>query len=169
MRERRIIRADSVAGGVGFLFSLAYLAMALQIPSSSSLAALTGPRMFPITIGVALALASLALLVKGLREAPSDEDSEPAESVEPVEEEDDTLAQSPIRLGVIVALLFGYILLFVPLGYVISTFLFVLAVTMYLDSRHWIRNLVYAILFPLVVYFVFTELLRVTLPAGLLG
>lgn len=160
------MKADSVAGGVGFVFSLAYLAMALQIQSPSVSAAAVGPRTFPIAIGVALALASLALLVKGLREASSDEGDE---TTEPVEEEDDTLAQSPTRLGVIIALLVGYILLFVPLGYVISTFLFLLAVTMYLDSRHWIRNLVYAILFPLVVYFVFTELLRVTLPTGLLS
>lgn len=160
------MRADSVAGGVGFVFSLAYLAVALRIPFLPSSVETVGPRVFPIAIGVALALASLALLVKGLREEPSDEGGEPAESVE---QEDDTLTQSATRLGVIVALLFGYILLFVPLGYVISTFLFILAVTMYLDSQHWIRNLVYAVLFPLVVYFVFTELLRVTLPAGLLS
>lgn len=160
------MRVDSVAGGVGVAFSLVYLAIALQIPSSFSSAELVGPRVFPIAIGVALALASLALLVKGLREASSDEGGEPAE---PVEEEDDTLEQNSTRLGVIIALLFGYILLFVPLGYLISTFLFVLTVTMYLDSRHWIRNLVYAILFPIVVYFVFTELLRVTLPTGLLS
>ncbi len=160
------MKADSVAGGVGFVFSLAYLAIALQIPSSSFSAAAVGPRVFPMAIGIAFALASLALLAKGLREAPTDGGGETAE---PVEEEDDTLTQSPTRLGVIVALLFGYILLFIPLGYLIATFLFILAVTMYLDSRHWIRNLVYAILFPLVVYFVFTELLRVTLPGGLLG
>jgi putative tricarboxylic transport membrane protein len=160
------VKADSVAGGVGFVFSLAYLAIALQITPSPSSAVLIGPRVFPIAIGVAFALASLALLAKGLREAPSDAGGEPAE---PVEEEDDTLTQSPTLLGVIVALLFGYILLFIPLGYLISTALFILAVTMYLDSRHWIRNLVYAVLFPLVVYFVFTELLRVTLPGGLLG
>lgn len=157
------MKADRVAGGVGFVFSLAYLAMALQIPLLPFTGTLEGPRVFPIVIGVMLALASLALLLKGLREAPSDEDGGPAE---PVEEEDDTLVQSPTRLGVIIALLFGYILLFVPLGYIISTVLFVLAITMYLDSRHWIRNLVYAIVFPLAVYFVFTELLQVTLPAG---
>lgn len=157
------MRADSVAGGVGFVFSLAYLAMALQIPPSPFSATLVGPRVFPIAIGAALALASLALLVKDLREAPSNEGGEPEE---PVEEEDDTPAQSPTRLGVAIALLFGYILLFVPLGYAISTFLFVLAITMYLDSQHWVRNLVYAILFPIIVYLVFTELLQVTLPAG---
>lgn len=160
------MRADSVAGGVGFVFALAYLAMALQISSSSLSATAVGPRTFPIAIGAALALASLALLVKGLRETSSEEGGETAE---PVEEEDDTLAQSPTRLGVIIALLVGYVLLFVPLGYVVSTFLFILAVTMYLDSRHRIRNLVYAIVFPLVVYFVFTQLLQVTLPTGPLG
>ncbi len=160
------MRADSVAGGVGFAFSLAYLMMALQIPSPSVSVTAVGPRTFPLAIGVAFALASLALLVKGLREASSEEGGETAE---PVEEEDDALAQSPTRLGVIIALLVGYVLLFVSLGYVVSTFLFVLAVTMYLDSRHRIRNLVYAIVFPLVVYFVFTQLLQVQLPTGILG
>lgn len=159
------MKADSVAGGVGLVFSLAYLALALQIPLSSLTTAGVGPRAFPIAIGIALALATLALLVKGLREARDDED-EPAE---PVEAADDTLAQSPARFGVVIALLLGYIFLFVTLGYVISTALFVLAVTMYLDPRKWIRNLVYAVLFPLVVYFVFTELLQVTLPTGPMG
>lgn len=159
------MRADSVAGGVGVALSLAYLVVALQIPSSSS-SAVAGPRVFPIAIGVALALASFALLVKGLRKVSNDEGGVP---VEPIEEEEGTLAQSPTRLGVVIALLFGYLLLFVPLGHVISTFLFVFATTMYLDSRHWIRNLVYAILFPLVVYFVFSELLGVTLPTGVLS
>lgn len=155
------MRANSVAGGVGLVVSLAYLAVALRIPSLPSSVETVGPRVFPMAIGIALALASLALLVQGIREASSDEGGK---AVEHDEDESDTLAQSPIRLSVIIALLFSYILLFIPLGYIISTLLFILTITVYLDSRRWIRNLVYAIVFALVVYFVFTQLLRVPLP-----
>ena len=40
---------------------------------------------------------------------------------------------------------------------------------MYLDRRCPVRNFVYSLLFALVVYYVFTELLTVVLPAGPLG
>jgi putative tricarboxylic transport membrane protein len=66
-------------------------------------------------------------------------------------------------------LLLGYILIFVPLGYAISTFLFMLAVTMYLDHEHWVRNLVYAVVFSVVVYSIFVYVFGVQLPAGVLG
>jgi putative tricarboxylic transport membrane protein len=82
---------------------------------------------------------------------------------------DDNPAQSPARFAVVAGLLLGYILLLLPLGYVISTFLFLFGTTMYLDRRRPVRNFVYSLLFALVVYYVFTELLTVVLPAGPLG
>ena len=66
-------------------------------------------------------------------------------------------------------LLLGYILIFVPLGYAISTFLFMLAATTYLDRGHWVRNLVYAVVFSAVVYSIFVFVFGVQLPAGVLG
>jgi hypothetical protein len=49
------------------------------------------------------------------------------------------------------------------------TYLFLFGTTMYLDRRRPVRNFVYSLLFALVVYYVFTELLTVVLPAGPLG
>jgi putative tricarboxylic transport membrane protein len=76
---------------------------------------------------------------------------------------------APRRIVVILALLAAYIFAFIPLGYPLSTFLFLAAITTYLDRSRLIRNLVYAALFSAVVYVVFNYGLRVSLPLGVLG
>lgn len=148
-----------MAGGVVLAFAVFYLAASLQIPPSSFTNAAVGPRVMPIAIGIGLALAAVALIARGLRGAP--------EKTEVPREE--TPPQSPVRFAVIVGLLVAYILLFLPLGYVLSTFLFILGVTMYLDRGHPVRNVIYALVFSLVVYLVFTGLLGVALPQSPLG
>ncbi len=164
------MNANTIAGGVMFVFALVYLAMAFQIPQSSFRNAAVGPRALPIVIGLTLAVASLALVVKGMREPAAREPSGEAAGGLPAEVfEEETPPQDPVRLVVVVGLLLAYIFAFIPLGYVISTFLFLLAVTMYLDRAHLVRNVVYSVVFPVLVYFVFTQLLTVALPPGLLG
>jgi putative tricarboxylic transport membrane protein len=160
---RKHLNTDTVAGGIGFAFALSYLAAAFTIPEGSFSNAAVGPAALPIVIGAALAVASLALAVRGvLRGAPVEKEPE----AEGAEELDDNPAQSPARFAVVAGLLLGYILLFLPLGYVVSTFLFLFGTTMYLDRGRPVRNVVYSLLFALIVYYVFTELLTVVLPAG---
>lgn len=55
------------------------------------------------------------------------------------------------------------------LGYVVATALFLPIVARLLGSRAWLRDAVAGLAISLVVYFGFTELLGVRLPAGLLG
>ncbi len=163
------MRGDRLAAAVALVFSLIYLGLALRIPPSPFAAAIVGPRVLPVTIGMVLVAASLALLIQALRkEVPTpvvqDEETGAAEALEA-----SAIPVDPVRLGVVILILVAYLFLFVPLGYVISTFLFILSMTMYLDRRHWVRNLVYAVVFPLVVYLLFTEVLEVLLPRGPLG
>jgi putative tricarboxylic transport membrane protein len=73
------------------------------------------------------------------------------------------------KLAVVALLLLAYILIFIPIGYAVSTFVFMLSVTMYLDREHWVRNLVYAVVFSAVVYTIFVYVFGVQLPAGVLG
>ncbi len=148
---------DAVAGGIMLAFALAYLATAFFIPESSFGDVAVGPKAVPMAIGTALAAAAVALLVRGLR-GTNEEISE-----------DDTPAQDFRKLAVVALLLLGYILVFVPLGYAISTSLFVMGATTYLDRGRWVRNLVYAVVFSAVVYSVFVFVFGVRLPAGLLG
>ena len=154
---------DVVAGGAMFAFALAYLVAAFAIPESSFENTPVGPKAVPIAIGVALGVASLALAVRGFLKGRSARDAAPGAPGE------DAPPQDPRKLGVVALLLLAYILIFVPLGYAISTFLFMLAATTYLDREHWIRNLVYAVVFSVVVYSIFVYVFGVQLPAGLLG
>lgn len=156
----RRFSSDAVTGGVVLAFAVFYLISTFAIPPSSFTNAAVGPRAMPIVIGVGLILAALALIARGLRGSVEEGDGVLQEETPP---------QSPVRFAVIVGLLLAYILLFLPLGYVLSTFLFILSMTMYLDRGHPVRNVIYALVFSLVVYFVFTELLGVTLPHGPLG
>jgi putative tricarboxylic transport membrane protein len=157
------VSRDVVAGGAMFAFAVAYLAAAFAIPEPSFEAAVVGPKAVPIAIGVVLGVASLALALRGyLRGEPEREGASgpPGEDAPP---------QDLRKLGVVALLLLAYILIFVPLGYTISTFLFMLATTMYLDRERWIRNLVYAVVFSAVVYSIFVYVFGVQLPAGILG
>lgn len=139
------------------LFSLAYLVTAFFIPKSSFGDVAVGPKAVPTAIGLALAAASVVLLVRGLSTtvgAPSEDDAPP---------------QDLRKLAVIALLLLGYILVFVPLGYAISTTMFIMGATTYLDREHWVRNAVYAVLFSAIVYSIFVFVFGVRLPAGILG
>jgi putative tricarboxylic transport membrane protein len=143
-----------------FVFAVGYLAAAFAIPESSFENTPVGPKAVPIAIGVALATASLALAIRGFVWGRSRRDAASGDEAPP---------QDLRKLGVVALLLLAYILIFVPLGYALSTFLFMLAATTYLDREHWIRNLVYAIVFSVVVYSIFVYVFGVQLPAGILG
>ena len=143
-----------------FVFAVAYLVAAFAIPEPSFENAVVGPAAVPVAIGVALVAASLALAIRGFVWGRSERDPASGEGAPP---------QDLRKLGVVALLLLGYILIFVPLGYAISTFLFMLAATMYLDREHWVRNLVYAVVFSAVVYSIFVYVFGVQLPAGILG
>jgi putative tricarboxylic transport membrane protein len=156
-------RSDVVAGGFMFVFAVAYLAAAFTIPEPSFENTVVGPKAVPLAIGVVLAVASLALAIRGFFKGSSERDAGPGAPGE------DAPPQDLRKLGVVVLLLLAYILIFVPLGYAISTSLFMLSTTMYLDREHWVRNLVYAIVFSVVVYSIFVYVFGVQLPAGILG
>lgn len=160
-----------IAAGVSLLISLAYIVFAFQISSSTFESADVGPQVFPIVIGVLWVVMSLILLVKGWLEARKTETDqlvgEEAEIAKSNEESMDSKKQDPVKVVVILLLFIVYILLFSVLGYVLSTGLFIAGVTMYLERKKWLRNCVYAVVFPIIVYFVFNNLLSVHLPTGL--
>jgi len=70
--------------------------------------------------------------------------------------------------AVMIALLVGYGLVMIPVGYLISTSVFFVATSFVLGSRHFVRDSVVAVLLTVGVYFAFTQALGVRLPAGVL-
>lgn len=75
-----------------------------------------------------------------------------------------------LRMVFVYLALFGaYALLFIPLGFIVATVLFLFTLTTLYNRKSWIRNAIYSVVFSVIVYFVFKEGLGVFLPAGLIG
>ncbi|GGF29846.1 hypothetical protein GCM10010954_31210 [Halobacillus andaensis] len=65
-------------------------------------------------------------------------------------------------------MVFLYIFLFEILGFLITTFLFILACSTFLGYRKWVTSLIVSIVFPGILYYVFNYLLQIRLPQGIL-
>lgn len=73
------------------------------------------------------------------------------------------------RVVVQFALFFAYLAIVIPVGFVLSTAAFLMAVTSLYAPKKWIRNLVFSVLFSVAVYVAFVFGLAVYLPVGILG
>ena len=72
------------------------------------------------------------------------------------------------RVLAMTALLLGYGLVLEPVGYIVSTFLLFVAGSWLLGSRAWKRDLVVGVLLSVGVFALFTQLLAVRLPQGVI-
>jgi putative tricarboxylic transport membrane protein len=61
-----------------------------------------------------------------------------------------------------------YFRLFVPLGYLPATAIYLLVLTAYFNRGKWLTNALTSILFSIISYLLFAQLLGVRLPRGLL-
>lgn len=71
-------------------------------------------------------------------------------------------------LWAVIALLVIYAVVLDPVGYIVATSVFFVGIARIAGSRKLVRDIIVAIVFSAAVYFGFTELLGVRLPAGLL-
>jgi putative tricarboxylic transport membrane protein len=169
----RRLNADVAAGGVTLLLGALLTIAALQIPPSTFANSVVQPRHLPIVIGAGLVLCGLALTVQALLVGRLRGEQEVPESlIDDLPDEIEELPEppeSPRHLVVLSALFIGYLMTFIPLGFAVSTFLFLFVGATALEPRRIRRNLIYALLFSGVVYFVFDRLLEVALPAGILS
>lgn len=118
-----------------------------------------GPKAFPRLLGVGLLISAAMLLAEILKARKSEPAAEPGEP-------EDTSTYK-IVAGVVVATGI-YFALFEPLGYAISTSLFLLAMTYYFNKGKLLTNVLTSILYGFISYYVFTTLLGVNLPRGVL-
>lgn len=122
-----------------------------------------GPKAFPRLLGVGLLISAAMLLAEMIKERKS----------APTESGVTTQAQAPeastykIVAGAVVATGI-YFALFEPLGYAISTSLFLLAMTAFFHKGHMLTNVLTSVLYGFVSYYAFTAWLGVNLPRGVL-
>ena len=162
MNEERTLGAGLLALGA------AYLAAAFLISEPEGGYAAVGPRVFPIAIGIALVAVALwtAFRAQGAAGAPSSGPAKaqaaPASDAAPPAADWRTAAPS-------VLLFLAYILLLEPLGYLLATTAFIALEARLLGSRRWGRDLLAALAVAVSVYALFSLVLGLRLPAGLLG
>jgi putative tricarboxylic transport membrane protein len=141
-----IIGAVLVLVGAGLLWT--------AIVAADGDFSLQGPRLAPVVVSAAwVAIAALYLAVQ-VRPRPREQDAE--EQPRP---------SWLVPLGV-VACLAGFAIALEYAGFVVSAAVFLVVVARVLGSRHLIRDVIVAVVLPLAIYFAFTRLLDIFLPAG---
>ncbi len=166
-------RTERLAGVAVALAGVVLLVASVAIPEPARQSPGLGPRVLPTVVSIALLLCGALLALTASRR--TDEGLEDTLLDEAAEHDvmdllDPHEAPVPLRgFAVVVALLVVYAVLFIPLGFVLSTTLFLGAVTTYVDPRRWLRNWIFAAVLAGSVYVLFTRLLAVVLPPGVLG
>ena len=155
-------REERFASFVVAAFSLAYFLVAFFIPVAP-LKQQLGPAAFPKAIGLAMLVLSAIYVIQQLRGGVK-EDEERAVIIGAEEKIQGKVNLK--RIGFILVLMAFYAFVFERLGYAISTFVVFMAGVVYLDRRHLVRDGIIAVIASFVLYYIFTTILRVQLPAG---
>ena len=161
-------REERIASIVLIVFSVAYLVGAFFIPMPA-LKQQLGPGAFPITVGFAMLILACVYAWQQFRgkttAKETEEEIEKRATIIGAEEKIEKRADLK-TMGFIWALMLFYAFFFEILGYAITTFLIFMMGVLYLDRRHLVRDGLIAIIASFVLYYIFTILLRVQLPAG---
>ncbi|MFC4798750.1 tripartite tricarboxylate transporter TctB family protein [Neobacillus sp. GCM10023253] len=142
MKFDRIASVLFLAVGVLFIIGSRHLA-------SSSYGSVVGPDIFPLVLGNALVLLSIRLFFETFQNKNKQENKE-------------KLEYKPFIIIFIATLL--YILTLESIGYVITTFLFLFVCFQTMERSKWINSLIISAAFSGIVYFLFVEVLKGTLP-----
>jgi putative tricarboxylic transport membrane protein len=146
-----MISGDRIWGIVILILGGAYLIEGIRIPPAAFGDPL-GPRVFPTILGISMAACGAFLLIK-----PEPRGGQPI------------LVRRPlIQVLILCALLLVYAISLHWLGYLLATFLLVWMAAILMGDRSFIRGLVISAVFSAGVFFLFTRVLTIPLPLGLL-
>lgn len=118
-----------------------------------------GPGFAPLWLGVIMGLFSLYLIVNSYRRKGKKDDEK---RILPER-------KSLRRIGLILLLLAGYVVLFMSLGFLLSTCALVILLLYLLESYSLFRSFFYGILFSGFAFLIFQYWMEVELPRGWLG
>ena len=119
-----------------------------------------GPKAFPRILGIGLILAAVGLLIEMIR-ASKTKPNEPTESA--VQEQG---TYWMVAATVVVTAL--YFAVFERLGYAVATNIYLFLLMAYFHKGKWTANILTSVLYSFCSYLVFTKLLEVRLPRGIL-
>ncbi len=142
---------DRIWGIVILIFGGVYLIEGFRIPEAV-IGDPLGPRIFPTILGCSMAACGAYLIIK-----PE------GGGVQPI-----LVRRSFIQVLFLCALLLLYAIILPWLGYLPATFLLLLIAAMIMGERSFTRGLVISAVFSAGVFLLFTRVLTIPLPLGLL-
>lgn len=136
--------------------SCVLLYLTLSYPGLERDYLLVSARFFPRTVCIVMVAASIWLLIDAIIK-PKKRD--------PLDAEEKVGYRRGV-LAMICAL--GYVLLFKPLGYIVSSIVVLFLMMLIFGNRKWNQMIIISIVFPVILYFAFKYGLKTPLPEGIL-
>lgn len=165
---------DVFAGAVVAVVGGALLLQALSFENTVTQSDPLGPGLFPTIASSILLGGGLLLVLAGLHRR--DGSAQPGIAGEALADEHEiarevmTEEKVPLgRLGVVLGIFVAHLIALVPVGFILSTTLFMTAMTTFVAPDRLRRNVAVGAGLAVSVYLAFTGLLGVELPAGILG
>lgn len=121
----------------------------------------TAPKVFPLILGIALLILGFLLIVAELRNLPKTEEEKKKAKA--------SLAFGPVEKNIIFTILNGilYALLFNPIGYIFSTFIFLnLQLLIFRGKQKWLNSMLISTIFAVFAFLLFNTFLGVFLPTS---
>lgn len=139
---------DKIAGIVFLLISILFISESLKI-SGSAYGSTIGPKTYPLILGIVLGLLSLRLLYETFKSKSE-------------KKEKSTLEIKKFAIILISAIL--YIFLLEIIGYVFSTFIFLVVTFQVMERGKIISTIIISAIFAIGVYAMYVQLLGGALP-----
>tara|TARA_R110002049_G_scaffold296421_1_gene484492 strand:- start:153 stop:686 length:534 start_codon:yes stop_codon:yes gene_type:complete len=135
-----------------FIILIPYQIQAPKLMFGRSFASME-PTLFPTISGFGLLLVSVIYLIQSFRVRTEN----PFRIIG---------FRSALRIVIVFGILSGYGLLFEPLGFILSSALAALLISVYLGNRGIISLVLISVALPSLTFYIFTYLLQVSLPEG---
>ena len=142
--------------GVGVTFSVR------AIKYGAKLSGVPGAGFFPLVAGLALVFLSIITFISALREKSGGDKIVPKEKLFPKR-------NSWKRVLIALLALFGYGIVLGYIGFLLTTFLFMIFLLRFIEPQKWLTVLAVAFSTPVACYAVFEFWLGIQLPKGFLG
>jgi len=155
-------RADLAVSVAIMVIGLFYLYNTIQMPWTTSLNDVLGPRFWPQVLGILLTIAGAVITFNRLRTFARD-----PLLVEPEGEEDTPgFPVSLPRVAIVCGWFLLYILSLAPVGYVIATPIFLVGCLFIMGVRNWRPIVGISLVTTFLIFFLFTLVMRVQFPMG---
>jgi putative tricarboxylic transport membrane protein len=151
--------ANYIASFCFFVLAGIYLYATFLLPTMRSQDPM-GPKVFPVLLGIALAAGAVLLLAETIRGTGKEKKKakEPREGTQ----------KNPGLIWAVIAWTIVFFLLFEPLGYIVSSILYILPLMVCFNKKRWWTNGITSMLFPLGIYILFVKFLGIMLPKGVI-